>query len=285
MHPPEQSLTDLQSAGMHSAWGNDWLRLGGLKYFVDGSLGSQTAEMFENFTGLDHSGIEVITEELLTEKLSNAARVGWSATIHAIGDKANYKTLNALTAVRRINSPVPLRHRIEHCQIIQPTDLERFKELKVIVSMQPLHIADDAKIAEKYLGERASNAYPIRSLLQARTCVVFGSDMPIADPDPIKGIISAVSRRYQLDENEPTWNPEESVSARQAVLAYTRYAAYASYEESAKGTLSAGKLADFIVLSNNLEEAGESDLRICAVEMTVLNGEIVFTRESSASSS
>jgi predicted amidohydrolase YtcJ len=282
MHPPENTLADLQQAGLHSAWGNDWLRFGGLKYFVDGSLGSQTAEMFENFSGLDHSGIEVISEEILTEKLSNAAKAGWSATIHAIGDKANYKTLNALTAISRINSPVPLRQRIEHCQIIQSTDLERFYELKVIASMQPLHIADDVKIAETYLGERTSNTYPIKSLLQAGTHVVFGSDMPIADPDPIKGMIAAVSRRYQLDENESSWNPDESVSARQALLAYTRDAAFASYEESAKGTLYPGKLADFIVLSKNLEDAGESDLRACRVEMTVLDGEIVFTHEKSA---
>ena len=145
-----------------------------------------------------------------------------------------------------------------------------------MASMQPMHISDDVKLSDKYLDSRTKTIYPIKSLSQAGCHIVFGSDMPVADPDPIKGIRAAMGRRYQLDKNEPIWHPEQSISAEQALYAYTRDAAYASYEESLKGTLIPGKLADFIVLSNGLESADEHSLTNINVKMTVLGGEIVY---------
>jgi predicted amidohydrolase YtcJ len=232
--------------------------------------------MFENFSGLDHAGIGVMSESQLTGRLFYAAENSLGATIHAIGDKANAKALNALTEVKHISKKRNLRHRIEHAQILREVDIPRFTDLSVIASMQPLHIADDIKIAEKYLGVRTKNAYPIASLWRAGTKVVFGSDMPIADPDPLKGIRAAVSRRYLLDEKEPQWHPEECLSISEALHAYTRNAAYASYEENLKGTLSKGKLADFIATSVDLEQAAESILSEAKIEMTVLGGKIVY---------
>jgi predicted amidohydrolase YtcJ len=276
MHPPQEAADAIIQNGLRSGYGDEWLRLGGLKYFIDGSLGSQSAEMFENFKGLDHSGIGVMSESQLTDRLFYTVENDLGATIHAIGDKANNKALNALTKVKDISKKRNLRHRIEHAQILREFDISRFADLGVIASMQPLHITDDIKIAEKYLGTRTKNAYRIASLKRAGTKVVFGSDMPTADPDPLRGIRAAFSRRYRLDENEPQWYSEECLSISDALYAYTRDAAYASYEEQLKGTLSRGKLADFFATSVDLEQASESLLSKAKIEMTVLGGKIVY---------
>lgn len=276
MHPPVEEAGTFTKVGLCSGWGNEYLRLGGLKYFVDGSLGSQTAEMFTHYDGLGHAGIEVITEEALSAQLRQAAEKGFSATIHAIGDKANFKTLNVLESIQDISAQRNLRHRIEHAQIIQKSDIKRFSNLNVIASMQPLHITDDVKIAEKYLGKRAENAYPVGSLLRSGCRVVFGSDVPITDPDPLKGIQSAMTRRFQLDRKEPSWFPDECISASDALYAYTKQAAYASYEEHLKGTLLPGKLADFVALPIEIEKANEDQLRGTKVKMTVLGGKVVY---------
>ena len=276
MHPPVEEADKFINSGLCSGFGTAWLRLGGLKYFVDGSLGSQTAEMVEKYTGLDHAGFEVLSEEELKENLRYTSEKGFSATIHAIGDKANHKTLNALQSVKSHTIKSGLRHRIEQAQILLEDDIQRFSDLNVIASMQPLHITDDVKITEKYMGDRAHKAYRVRSLIDKGVKVVFGSDMPIADPDPLKGILAAHSRRYLLDKNEPRWNESECISVTDALVCYTREAAYASYEENLKGTLEQGKLADFIGIPIDLENADEDSLRDTQVSMTVLGGEVVF---------
>ena len=234
--------------------------------------------MVEKYTGLDHAGFEVLSEEELKENLRYTSEKGFSATIHAIGDKANHKTLNALQSVKSHTIKSGLRHRIEHAQILLEDDIQRFSDLNVIASMQPLHITDDVKITEKYMGDRAHKAYRVRSLIDKGVKVVFGSDMPIADPDPLKGILAAHSRRYLLDKNEPRWNESECISVTDALVCYTREAAYASYEENLKGTLEQGKLADFIGIPIDLENADEDSLRDTQVSMTVLGGEVVFDR-------
>ncbi len=139
-----------------------------------------------------------------------------------------------------------------------------------------MHISDDVKIADKFLDERTKSTYAVKSLIKAGCRVVFGSDMPVADPDPIKGIRAAVGRRYLLDKKEPSWHPEQSIAIVKALRAYTRDAAYASYEELLKGTLSPGKLADFIALPIELESGDEDSLAGLKVGMTVLGGDIVF---------
>ena len=276
MHPPMENMAQFTQAGLHSAFGNEWLRLGGLKYFIDGSLGSQTAEMFENFNHLNHAGVQVMAEDSLTEYVQTAAAQGLSSTIHAIGDKAVFKALNALETCRKTSAKNHLRHRIEHAQILRKEDIERFSRLQVIASCQPLHIAEDVKIADYYLGRRTRFTYALKSLLNHGCRVVFGSDMPVADPDPLKGLRAAAWRRYQLDPAQPSWQPQECISLKQALYAYTCEAAYASHEESVKGTLSPGKVADFFVINTNLEEADETVLAEIKVEMTVLGGNIVF---------
>ena len=215
----------------------------------------------------------------LRERIGHAALSGLSATIHAIGDKANHKALNALSEARKLPQKDTLRHRIEHAQIPLPEDRKRFRELDVIASMQPMHIVDDVRIADKYLGSRAANAYPVNAYLQEGVRVVFGSDMPVADPDPLKGMLAAVARRYRLDPAEPVWYPEHCISPLQALVAYTREAAFASYEETVKGTLEAGKLADFVVLSGDVLQGGEDAFYTAEPVMTVLAGKCVYRSE------
>ena len=280
MHPPVENAEKLIESGLSSAFGNEWLRLGGLKYFVDGSLGSQTAEMFDNYQGLNHAGIEVLKEPDLFSLVKSHAEKGWSATIHAIGDKANHKTLNALEKTYQAKQQKRLRHRIEHAQIIADNDLPRFAALNVIASMQPMHIADDVKLADQYLGDRSQNAYRVSSLIRSGARVVFGSDMPIADFDPLKGILAATTRQYLLDQDQSVWNKNECTSSLQALHAYTKDAAFASYEENLKGTLSPGKVADFFGLKIDLEKASVQKLRKAKVELTVMAGNVVFQKNN-----
>jgi predicted amidohydrolase YtcJ len=279
MHPPVEKMEQFIQAGLRSAFGNEWLRLGGLKCFVDGSLGSQTAEMFENFQNLSHAGIEVMTEDRLFDNVRKASYYGLSSVIHAIGDKAVFKTLNVLDKCRKISKKKRLRHRIEHAQIMREEEIKRFGDLDIIASMQPMHISDDIRIADYYLGHRTCYTYPIRSLLDSGCRIVFGSDMPVADPDPLKGISAAIGRRYHLDLAETSWQAQQCITASQALSAYTRDAAYASYEETVKGTLLSGYLADLIILNTDLEQADEKILQETHVKMTVLGGEIVFQEE------
>jgi len=281
-HPPQEEVDTIIKSKIYSGYGNEKLRYGGLKYFVDGSLGTQTAEMFENFEGLDHAGVEILKQNELAEKLKYAASNGLSATIHAIGDKANFKTINSIEETNnQIKSTIPLRHRIEHSQIINKSDIKRIGKLNIIASMQPLHITDDVKISDKYLGARSINAYPVKSLINSGIKVVFGSDNPVADFNPFKGMQAAISRRYNLDINEKSWYPEQNISIHEAVKAYTKDAAFASYEESIKGTLEPGKLADFVVLSEDIlnSKNPEKTLRNVDVVATVLDGKIVYQNE------
>ncbi len=276
-HPPASALDDFLAAGIQSGFGNSWLRIGGIKYFVDGSLGSQTAEMYRPLTGLDNTGVEVITQDVLSELVCKAAKGGLSATIHAIGDRANTKALNAIAQAQRVDSPIPLRHRIEHAQILRDQDIPRFSNLDVIASMQPLHISDDVQLAKKYLYKTDSLVYPVNSLLKNGAQIIFGSDMPVADADPIRGMLAAIGRRYRLKPQNERWHAGECISAAQALRAYTVNAAAASDELSNKGTLEVGKVADFFVCDTDILTAGEEQLRTAQIKMTVLNGEIVYS--------
>jgi predicted amidohydrolase YtcJ len=282
-HPPGEEINTIVKAKIYSGFGNEWLRFGGLKYYVDGSLGSQTAEMFENFEGLNHAGVEILSQQDLAQKIIFAASKGLSATIHAIGDKANHKTLNAIEgSINKAKSPVTLQHRIEHSQIINKIDIKRFNELNTIASMQPLHIADDIKISDKYLGDRAKNAYPINSLIQSGAKVVFGSDTPVADFNPFMGMQAAISRRYNLDPNEDSWYPNQNISIAQAINCYAKDAAYASYEETIKGSLQPGKLADFVILSEDLLKSNNPEETLKTVEVvgTILDGRIEYINDN-----
>ncbi len=277
---PANALDTIIHSGMISGFGDTGLKFGGIKYFADGSLGSQTAELLEPYQGLGHNGVEVMTENDLGEQIRNALENGIGAAVHAIGDKANNKTLNVFQSLNNLISPQGgPRQRIEHAQIVHPGDIHRFREAGVIASIQPLQIAMDVKLADNYLGERAKNAYPIRTLMNLGVPVAFGSDAPVVEPNPWKSIYEALFRKYQLNPDEPTWNENETISLRQALEAYTRHAAFACYNERHTGSIDKGKKADFIVLNQNPFKANGSDILNISVLQTYINGHCIYAQE------
>src|SRR5690606_7310247 len=217
--------------------GDEWIRIGGLKGFVDGSLGSHTAAFHEPFTDTpEDSGFFVNTENDLYKWTKSADEAGLQVMIHAIGDKANGFLLDNFARIQEENGPKDRRFRIEHAQHIAPDDIQRFADLDVIASMQPYHAIDDGRWAERVIGsERIKTTYAFKSLLDAGAVVAFGSDWFVAPPTPLEGIYAAVTRQTLDDENPDGWVPEQKITVEDALIAYTRNAAFASFDEDIKG--------------------------------------------------
>jgi predicted amidohydrolase YtcJ len=261
--------------------GDDWLRIGGLKGFVDGSIGSHTAAFHEPFTDApEDTGLYVNTPEDLYAWTSAADKAGLHVIIHAIGDRANNMLLDIYERVAKENGNRDRRFRIEHAQHLAPPDIPRFGELDVIPSMQPYHAIDDGRWVEKVIGpERIKGTYAFRSLLDAKAKLAFGSDWSVAPPTPLEGIYAAVTRRTLDDKNPDGWVPEQKIKVEEALRAYTQTAAYASFEEDRKGMLTVGRLADFVLLSKDLFSIPPEDVRDVDVELTVVGGEVVYRPE------
>lgn len=284
---PLSNLRHAKAIGLRSGLGDPWLRVGGIKIFADGALGTRTANMLQPYLDGPHNwGVATIDPEELLEQALSASAAGLSLTIHAIGDRANRDVLNVLAEVRRqeATDPVrrahPLRHRIEHVQCIHPVDAPRLAQLDVIASVQPVHATSDMHMVDSYWGpERAPHAYPFRSLLNSGAHLVFGSDGPIEPHAPLIGIHAAVTRRRADGTPGPDgWQGQERISVSEAVDAYTCWPAYAAGEENYRGSITAGKLADLVVLSRNIFAVPPMEILETAVEMTVLNGEPVWTK-------
>jgi len=259
--------------------GDEWLRIGGLKGFVDGSLGSHTAAFQQPFDDAPKDrGLLVNTPEDLYTWISGADKAGLHVMVHAIGDRANNLLLDTFERVIRENGTRDRRFRIEHAQHLAPADIPRFAKLNVIASMQPYHAIDDGRWAEKYIGDRIKTTYAFRSLLDSGARLAFGSDWFVAPPTPLEGIYAAVTRRTLDDRNPDGWVPEQKISVAEAVRAYTAGAAYASFEESTKGVLAAGRLADFVMLDRNIFEIAPEEIRNARVVTTVVGGRKVFER-------
>jgi predicted amidohydrolase YtcJ len=258
--------------------GDEWLRIGGLKGFVDGSLGSHTAAMFAPFTDSPKdSGFLVETEDDLYKWASSGDKAGLQMIVHAIGDRAINTQLNIFERVTKENGPRDRRFRIEHAQHIAPADIPRFRQLGVIASMQPYHAIDDGRWAEKVIGhERAKTTYAFRSLLDSKARVVFGSDWFVAPPTPLEGIYAAVTRRTLDDRNPDGWIPEQKISVEEALRAYTIDAAYATFDEKIKGSLERGKLADIVIIDRDLTRIPAPSLRDAKVTQTIVGGRVVF---------
>lgn len=258
--------------------GNHWLKFDGVKGYVDGSLGSHTAAFNEPFTDRpDEKGIFIQSEEDLYDWILGADKAGLQVAIHAIGDRANGFILDTFERVAKENGARDRRFRIEHAQHLDASDIPRFAELNVIPSVQPYHAIDDGRWAEKVIGaSRIRTAYAFNSLFDANAKVVFGSDWPVAPAIPLDGIYAAVTRRTLDDENLDGWVPEQKISVEQALIAYTKNAAYASFEEEIKGTLEKGKLADFIVIDSDLTKIDPIKIREAKILQTYVGGKKVF---------
>jgi predicted amidohydrolase YtcJ len=277
-----ERLRDLVAAREHGGAdgrGDEWLRVGGLKGFVDGSLGSHTAAFHEPFDDAPKDrGLLVNTPEDLYRWISGADKAGLHVMVHAIGDRANGLLLDTYARVFTENGARDRRFRIEHAQHLAPADIPRFAALGVIASMQPYHAIDDGRWAEKYIGSRIQTTYAFRSLLDAKAPLAFGSDWYVAPPTPLEGIYAAVTRRTIDDRNPSGWVPEQKITVEEAVRAYTVTAAYSSFDESHKGTLAAGRLADLVLLERNIFEIPAEEIRDVKVVMTVVGGRVVVDR-------
>ena len=263
--------------------GDDWLRLGGLKAFMDGSLGSTTALFFEPFTDAPStSGLMVddnIPEGKLKQNIKEADKAGLQCSVHAIGDKANNMLLNYFEEVAKENGARDRRFRIEHAQHLLPGDIPRFGKLGVIASMQPYHAIDDGRWAEKRIGSvRIRTTYAFRSLLDSGATLVFGSDWFVAPLSPILGIHAAVTRQTIDGKNPGGWVPEQKIMVEEAVRAYTAGAAYAEFAEKNKGSLEVGKLADVVVLSQDIFKIRADEIQKTRVTHTIVGGRVVYAR-------
>jgi predicted amidohydrolase YtcJ len=279
---PLAQWQDLARFGLNADFGNDFVRIGGVKGFADGSLGSSTAKMFDPFVNEPGStGVWVTPREKLREWIVGADKAGLSVAIHAIGDQANSEMLNIFADVIKANGPRDRRLRIEHAQHLRPEDYGRFAELGVIASMQPYHAIDDGRWAEGRIGKvRCASSYAFASLLHARAKLAFGSDWSVAPLEPLLGIDAAVNRRT-LDGKDPAgWYPEQRINVAEAVEAYTRTSAYAAFQDHDRGSLTPGKLADFVVLSRDiLDPARRDEIVKTAVVATVVGGKVVYEKQ------
>ena len=258
---------------------DEWLRIGGVKGFADGSLGSTTALFFEPYRDDPKtSGVyaaEAIPLSKMEERVAAADAAGLQVEIHAIGDRANAEILDLFERVAKRNGSKDRRFRIEHAQHLRAGDIPRFAKLGILASMQPYHAIDDGRWAEKRIGyERCKTTYPFRSLLDSGARLAFGSDWDVAPISPILGISAAVTRRTLDGKNPRGWVPEQKISVGEAIRAYTQAAAWAAFEEKEKGTLAPGKLADFVVLSGDPLSLSPAEIEKIVVETTVVGGRI-----------
>jgi predicted amidohydrolase YtcJ len=278
---PLSAWQELAKLAIQADFGNDYVRIGGVKGFVDGSLGSSTAKMFEPFVNEPGStGVFVTPRDKLREWIVGADKAGLSVAVHAIGDRANAELLDVFAEAIRVNGPRDRRFRVEHAQHLRPEDFRRFHGLGVIASMQPYHAIDDGRWAEGRIGTaRCASSYAFASLLRERARVAFGSDWSVAPLNPLLGIDAAVNRRTLDGKHPGGWFPEQKISVEQAVEAYTLTSAYASFQERDRGSISQGKLADFVVLSRDILAPAERDhIADTAVVTTVVGGKVVYEK-------
>jgi predicted amidohydrolase YtcJ len=269
---PVRFLEQLLSLKLRSGFGDNRLAIAGVKIFADGSLGSQTALMFEPFAGSrKNAGVEVTSEAEMKDQIRRAAGGGLACAVHAIGDRANSQTINAFEALpKKLWS---LRHRIEHVQIIGDDDIARLAHLGLVASVQPSHCSSDIYLISKYLGKRSSMAYSFKTLLKAGSRLAFGSDAPIEKLDPVAGIWSAVTRK-SFDRRH-THRPDQRLAVGDAIRGFTSGIAYALGDESSYGVISPGYYADLILLEQNPAKVPTDQLRELRVAATFLEGECV----------
>ena len=270
----------LVAASVEKAFGSDRLRIGGLKGFADGSLGSSTAAFFEPFS--DDPGNRGLTMEAMTDGrmksfVTDANSNNLQIAIHAIGDRANDEVL-------RIYETIPnereRRFRIEHAQHLSPALIKRFADDRVIASMQPYHAIDDGRWAEKKIGhERSRWTYAFRSLLDSGAVVTFGSDWTVAPLNPILGVYAAVTRRTLDGKNPDGWIPEQKISVEEALRCYTANNAWAMFRENEIGKLAPGMLADVVVLSDDLFTIAPEKIESVKVDYTIFDGRVIYERQ------
>jgi predicted amidohydrolase YtcJ len=253
---PCELLPQAASLGLRTGFGDDYLRIGAVKFFADGALGPHTGAMFDPYVDEPKNrGILIMDSEQLFEQGRLAATSGLSMAVHAIGDRAVHEVLNGVARLRnyeRDNGLPELRHRIEHVQTIHPEDAGRLGELNIIASMQPIHAPSDMFMADRLLGERAKLSYAWKTQLVNGAQLAFGSDAPVENPNPFLGLFAAITRCLPDGSPGPEgWFPDERISIGEAVEGFTHGPAFCAGVENCQGRLSVGYLADLIVLETD----------------------------------
>jgi predicted amidohydrolase YtcJ len=269
--------------GIVAPFGSALLRIGNLKAFADGALGSETAWMDEPFANNpSNRGLaspDLLDVEKFYGQMRGADNAGLQLTIHAIGDHAISTILDLYARLESDNGPADRRPRIEHVQHVHPADYPRFAKLGVIASMQPYHAIDDGRWAEKVIGpERIHSSYAWKSLLDAGATLAFGSDWAVAPLDAVMGIYAAATRQTLDGKTPGGWIPEQRITVAQAVHAYTVGSAFAEHQEKVKGSIEPGKLADLVVLSDDIFSIPPDQIQKTTVDLTIFDGRIIFER-------
>ena len=282
---PVEELDAIVATGIQSGFGDDLLRIGGIKDFADGALGPRTAAMIEAYEGEeDNVGMLLADSEQISEWGEKAVRGGLSMTVHAIGDRANHEVLNAYEHIRGYENKHQLpkrRHRIEHVQIIHDQDIGRLAKMGISASVQAVHGPSDMEVADTYWGDRTKNAYAWKSLIDAKSPIAFGSDAPVESPNPFFGIHAAFTRQNKLGQpGKEGWHPEQKISLREAIKGYTEGPAYLSNNENKNGQIKKGFLADLIILKRDPFEIEASKIRNMKVLATMLGGQWVWKSEN-----
>lgn len=279
---PLTHLDEAIGVGLHTGFGDDWLRIGGVKMFADGALGPLTAWMLEGFdSALDNTGISTIPLEALHKAILKANAHGLAATVHAIGDRANREVLNIYAEVHSALGETGLRNRIEHVQLIHPDDACRLADLGVIASMQPLHATSDMHIADQQWGKRCAGAYALRTQQDCGAILALGSDCPVETLEPLAGIHAAITRRRADGTPVPEgWHPEQRLTVEQAVRGYTAGPAYAAGMEGRLGSLVPGKWADLTILDQDIFTIEPMEILNTRVLGTLTAGRFVWRAES-----
>jgi hypothetical protein len=280
-----ESLPEAAALGLSPGFGDERLWLGHIKTFADGTMGSRTALMLEPFEGEpDNYGLAITPAAALWQLGEQAGQADFPLSIHAIGDQAVREVLDVLS---ELPDPYPsegevgrglLPHRIEHVQLIHPDDLPRLSRHQIVASMQPVHLLTDWPTANRVWGQRARYAYAFRSLLDRGTMLAFGSDAPVAPLNPMLGLYAAVTRQDERGQPAGGWYPQEKIGLTEAIYAYTMGPAYLAGKSHLQGSVTPGKWADLIILSDNLFEMAPAEISGAQIEVTIFDGQIVYQR-------
>ena len=276
-----RTWSQMAETGLMAPVGDPTLRIGLLKSFADGAIGSTTAWMDEPFVGkpgnVGLASPDLQARDEMLGRMVSADSAGLQLAIHAIGTRANRELLDMFEVVAKKNGPSDHRFRIEHAQHLNPADIPRFAKLGVVASMQPYHAIDDGRWVTGVIGpERARYSYAWKSLLDADATLAFGSDWPVAPLDALMGIYAAVTRQTLDGKSPGGWIPEQRISVAQAVHAYTMGSAYAEFQDKIKGSLEPGKLADLVILSQDIFSIPPDQIAKTKVEMTIFDGRVVY---------